>query len=78
MDNAPLWLEQHLARVAVALVLLDRVGDRLLGKVVLQLECCYRQTVDEENQIEREGGFIRAVAELPGDAEDVGSKVLGG
>ena len=46
-DAAP-ELEQHLARVAVALVLLDRVLDGLLGQAVLQLEGGDRQAVDEQ------------------------------
>ncbi len=38
MHHAAAELEQPLARVAVALVLLDGVLDRLLGEAVLQLE----------------------------------------
>ena len=48
VDHAAAELEQPLARVAVALVLLDRVLDGLLGQAVLQLEGGDRQAVDEE------------------------------
>ena len=71
MDDAAAELEQHLARVAVALVLLDRILDRLLGQAVLQLEGGDRQAVDEEPEIERALGLVAAVAELPRDAEAV-------
>ena len=57
------------------LVLRDGVGDRLLGEAVLQLEGGDRQPVDEEDEIERAGRLVRAVAELAGDAEDVGGVV---
>lgn len=46
-------LEEALARVAVAQVLLDGVGDRLLGQAVLQLEGGHGQAVDEEAHVER-------------------------
>jgi hypothetical protein len=48
MDDAATEFEELLARVAVALVLLDRVVDGLLRQTVLQLEGRDRQTVDEE------------------------------
>ena len=53
VDHAAPELEQQLPRVAVALVLLDRVLDRLLGEAVLQLERGDRQAVDEQAQVER-------------------------
>ena len=54
MDHAAAELEQQLARVAVALVLLDGVLDGLLGEAVLQLERGDRQAVDEQAEVERE------------------------
>ena len=60
VHHAAAELEQPLARVAVALVLLDRVLDRLLGQAVLQLEGGDRQAVDEQAQVER------AAASRPG------------
>ncbi len=54
VHQAAAELEEQLARVAVALVLLDGVLDRLLGEAVLQLEGGDRQAVDEERQIQRE------------------------
>ena len=73
VDDAAAELEQQLARVAVALVLLDRVLDRLLGEAVLQLEGGDRQAVDEQAEVERKLRLVAAVAELPGDAEAVGA-----
>ena len=70
-DDAAAELEQQLARVAVALVLLDGVLDGLLGEAVLQLEGGDRQAVDEQAQVERELRLVRAVAELARDAEAV-------
>ena len=46
-------LEELLAGGAVALVLLHGVLDRLLGETVLQLEGGYRQTIDEQAEVER-------------------------
>ena len=60
-------LEQLFARVAVALVLLDGVFDRLLGQAVLQLESGDWQTVHEQAEVKRQLGFVAAVAELAGD-----------
>ena len=71
VDDAAAELEQQLARVAVALVLLDGVVDRLLGEAVLQLEGGDRQAVDEQRQVERELRLVAAVAQLAGDAEAV-------
>ena len=70
-DHAAAELEQQLARVAVALVLLDRVLDRLLGEAVLQLEGGDRQAVDEQAQVERAARLVPAVAQLARDAEAV-------
>ena len=76
VDDAAAELEEQLARVAVALVLLDRVLDRLLGEAVLQLEGGDRQAVDEQAEVERELRLVAAVAELAGDAEAVGRVAL--
>ena len=78
VHHAAAELEQLLARVAVALVLLDGVGDRLLGQAVLQLEGGDRQAVDEQAQVERALRLVAAVAELARDAEAVGRVALGG
>ena len=64
----------RLARIAVALVLLDRVLDGLLGQAVLQLEGGDRQAVDEQPEVERERRFVPAVAQLAGDREAVRAK----
>ena len=76
VDHAAAELEQHLPRVAVALVLLDGVLDRLLGQAVLQLEGGDRQAVDEQREVERQLRLVAAVAELPGDAEAVAREAL--
>ena len=55
VDHAAAEFEQLLARIAVALVLLDGVFDGLLGQAVLELERRNRQAVDEQRQIERSG-----------------------
>ena len=68
MNHAAAEFEQLLARVAVALVLLDGVFDRLLGQAVLEFERRDRQAVDEQRQVERMGGVVAAVAKLAGDA----------
>ena len=78
VHHAAAELEQLLARVAVALVLLDRVLDRLLGQAVLQLEGGDGQAVDEEAQVERELRLVAAVAQLAGDAEAVRGVALRG
>ena len=64
-------LEELLAGVAVALVLLDGVPDRLLGETVLQLERGDRQAVDEQAEVKRPMGLVAAVAELARDREAV-------
>ena len=71
VHDAAAELEELLARVAVALVLLDGVLDRLLGEAVLQLEGGDRQAVDEQAQVERALRLVAAVAELARDAEAV-------
>ena len=71
VDHAAPELEQALAGIAVALVLLDGVGDRLLGQAVLELERRDRQAVDEQPEVEGELRLVAAVAELAGDAEAV-------
>ena len=71
VHHAAAELEKQLARIAVALVLLDRIFDCLLGEAVLELEGGDRQAVDEEAQVEGELCFVPAVAQLPGDAEAV-------
>ena len=63
--------EQLLTRIAVFLVLPDRVVHRLLGEVVLQLEGDDRQAVDEERDVERPLRFVSAIAKLSGHGEAV-------
>jgi hypothetical protein len=76
MGDASAELEQFLARISVALVLLDRILDGLLGQAVFQLECRDRQAVDEQRQVERVGISL-AVAQLPGHREPVLREPLG-
>ena len=64
-------LEQLLAGVSVALVLLDRIIHRLLRQAVLQLKGGDGQAVDEQAQVQGKLGLILAVAELPRHAEPV-------
>ena len=64
MHHAAAELEQPLARIAVAPVLLHRVLDRLLRQVVLQLERGDGQAVDEQAQVERAARLVHAVGEL--------------
>ena len=78
MHDAAPELEQPLARVAVALVLLHGILDRLLGQAVLQLEGGDRQPVDEQAEVERALRLVAAVAELAGDAEAIGGVPLRG
>ena len=63
--------KQRLARVAVALVLLDRIVRRLLGEAVLQLEGENRQAVDEQPDVQGPLRLVAAVAKLPADREAV-------
>jgi hypothetical protein len=78
MIDASAKLEEQLAGIAIAFVLLDCVVDCLLGKTVLQLESGDRQAIDEEAEIERKLRLVAAILELAGDAEAVLSKALGG
>ena len=71
MDDAAAEGEERFARVAVAPVLLDGIGYRLLGEAVLELEGRYRQTIDEKREVQRPHGLVAAVAQLPGDAETI-------
>ena len=71
VHDAAAELEEQLPRVAVALVLLHGVLDGLLGQAVFQLERGDRQAVDEKAEVERELGLVLAVAQLPGDAEEL-------
>ena len=64
-------LEQLLAWITVALVLLDSVFHRLLGQAVLELERGDRQPVDEQTKVQRKLGLVAAVAELARDREAV-------
>jgi hypothetical protein len=69
-------LEELLAWLAVALILLHRILDRLLGQAVLQLEGGHGQAVDEEGHVERALSLVTTVAKLPRDAEPVGRVAL--
>ena len=71
VGDAAAELEQLLARVAVLLVLPDRIVHRLLGQAVLQLEGEDRQAVDEQPDVQRPLGLGTAVAQLPCDGEAV-------
>jgi hypothetical protein len=55
-------LEELLAGLAIALVLLNGVPDGLLRQAVLELEGGYRQAVDEQAKVEREQRLVAAVA----------------
>ena len=76
VDGAAAKLEDQLARVAVAPVLLHGIVDSLLGEGVLELEGGDGQTVDEDGQVERKLRLGAAAAQLAGDAEAVGGKAL--
>jgi hypothetical protein len=79
VGHAEAELEQLLARVAVAAVLLDGDGDGLLGQAVLQLEREHGQPLEEQAEVEGQRGPVAAVAELAGAAEPVGAEApLGG
>ena len=69
--HATAQLEQLFARIAVPLVLLNRIGHRLLGQAVLQLEGKDRQAVNEQGDIKRTLRLVTAVAKLPDDSEAV-------
>ena len=76
MHHATPELEQQLLRIAVALVLLDRVFDGLFREPVLQLERGHGQAVDEQAQVQGKLRLVLAVAQLTGDAEDIGVEPL--
>ena len=78
MHDAPTKLEELLARIAIALILLNRVLNGLLGQAVLQLESGDRQPVDEQAQVEGALRLVPAVAELSCDAEAVRVITLAG
>ena len=63
--------EELLSRVAIALVLLHGVLDRLLGEAVLQLERGNRQAIDEQTEVKCALSLITAVAELACNREAV-------
>ena len=69
-------LEEPLARVAVAPVLLHGVIYRLLRQAVLQLERGDRESVDEEREVERKLRLVPAVPQLARDTEPVGGVPL--
>ena len=71
VDEAAPELEEFFVLVPVALVLLNRIGHRLLGEAVLELEGGDGQAVDEEAEIEGELPVVVAVPELARDAEPV-------
>ena len=71
VGHAAAELEELLARVAVLLVLPDRVVHRLLGEAVFQLEGEDRQAVDEQDHVQGELGLVTAIAELTADGEAV-------
>src|SRR5947208_6747553 len=77
VGDAAAELEKTFPRVAVALVLLNRVLDGLLREAVLELEGCDRQAVDEEAEVEGPLGLVPAVAQLARHAEAVGREALG-
>ncbi len=70
MGDAASGLEQQFLGVAGGAVLDDGVGNGLLGQRVFQLEGQHWQAVDEDCHVQRVAGVV-AVAQLPGDAEDV-------
>ena len=77
VDGAAAELEQQLLRVPVALVLLHGIENRLFGELIFEFEGGDGQAVDEHGHVEGERSLIAAVAELAGDAEDVGREPLG-
>src|SRR3989304_4012281 len=77
MDAEAAELEQQLLRVAVTLILLHGIENRLFGELVLEFEGGDGQAVDEYGHVERERGLVAAVAKLAGDAEDIGRESFG-
>ena len=72
VHHAPAELKEQLLGFPVALVLLHRIIHGLFGQAVLELEGGHRQAVDEQAQVQGQLGLVLAVAQLPGDAEDIG------
>jgi len=70
--QAPPKLEQQLPRVAVTLVLLDRIVHRLVSQLILELKRCHRQAIDEQAQVQGQLCLVQAVPQLARDTEDVG------
>ena len=75
--DAATELEEAFAGVTVALVLLNRIGNGLLGQVVLQLEGRDWEAVDEQRHVQGQLRFISAVFQLARHAESVAGKPLG-
>ena len=75
MHHRPSEREQRLVRVAVLLVLLDRILRALLRQLVLQLEGYDGKSVDEHAEVERKPRRVGGVPELPRHAEDVFGEV---
>ena len=73
VGEAAARLEKPLARVAVALVLLDRIIDGLFGQAVLELKSGDRQAVDKQAQVQGKLLLVVAVTELTRDTKAVGS-----
>src|SRR5208283_601822 len=69
MHHAPAELEESLAGVAIALILLDRILGILLGEIVLQLERSDWQPIDEDSHVEGQLSLVPAVSQLARDAE---------
>ena len=67
-------MEQRFLRVAVAPVLLYGIENRLLGEGVLEFESGDKQAVDKYGHIQGERGIRAAVAQLAGDAENIGGE----
>src|SRR5665213_1293095 len=71
-------LEEKLARIAILLVLLHSIFDRLLRQWILQLEGGDGQAVDKDAEIECKFCLVFAISELAGDAEDIRGELLNG
>ena len=71
VNHAPSKFEQGLPRIAVPLVLLDGIVDRLLGQTVFQLKRHHRQSVDERTQVQSSFRLFATVRKLPRDTESV-------
>ena len=71
VHGAAAKLEQSFTRIAIALVLLDGVGDGLFSERVLELEGGDGEPVDKQPQVERASSLVTAVRELPRDGEPI-------